>query len=314
MVSTIGAGGMGEVYRATDTNSGVRLPSRCCPRRSPRTRNACTASSRRREPPGSSITRTSSRCTTSATPTDTPYLVSELLEGESLRERLQRGPLGAERVVDFARRPLVGSPSHMARASSTAILKPDNLFITRDGRVKILDFGIAKLVQSEGQGLDQFATGPGTAMGTVVGTVAYMSPEQVAGRAIDQRSDLFSFGVVLYEMLTGRRPFAGNSPIETMTAVLHEDPAPLASSDRNIPPALARIVTRCLEKGPDERFQSASDLAFALQGLSDAPASPTRRLPVDLRSAERGWAGPSRGCCWRAWCPSRFGAPASALR
>lgn len=149
-----------------------------------------------------------------------PYLVSELLEGETLRERLSRGPLSAERAVGLAAQVARGLAAAHAKGVIHRDLKPENLFITRDGRVKILDFGIAKLVQSQGQALDQLTTAPGTVVGAIVGTVAYMSPEQVAGRAIDQRSDLFSFGVVLYEMLTGRRPFDGNSPIETMTAVL----------------------------------------------------------------------------------------------
>ena len=220
-----------------------------------------------------------------------PYLVSELLEGESLRGRLQRGPLSAERVVGLATQAARGLAAAHAKGVVHRDLKPDNIFITRDGRVKILDFGIAKLVESDGHGLDQLTTAPGTAMGAVVGTVAYMSPEQVAGRAIDQRSDIFSFGVVLYELLSGSRPFSGNSPIETMTAVLHADPAPLASSDRNIPAALARIVTRCLEKAPDERFQSAHDLAFAL----DTAVS---TVPLD---AVAGAPGPSKGRSMRWW-------------
>ena len=145
-------------------------------------------------------------------------------------------------------------------------------------------------------------------MGAVVGTVAYMSPEQVAGRAIDTRSDLFSFGGVLYEMLTGRRPFDGNSPIETMTAVLHADPAPLSSSSRTIPPALARIVARCLEKAPDERFQSAHDLAFALDAacrLQRCEPVASARPRVAGRLVRWWWLpgrsalcrGPSAGLC-----------------
>ena len=276
VVAPIGAGGMGEVYRAVDTKLGRPVALKVLP-----ARFAADADRLHRFEQEARTTGLLNHPNI-LTVHDVghaeghPYLVSELLEGESLRERLQRGPLGAERVVGLAAQAARGLAAAHARGVVHRDFKPDNIFITRDGRVKILDFGIAKLVQSEGQGLDQLTTAAGTAAGAVVGTAAYMSPEQVAGRVVDARSDLFSFGVVLYEMLTGRRPFSGNSPIETMTAVLHDDPAPLFSSDRNIPPALARVVTRCLEKAPDERFQSAHDLAFAL----DATVSTATLAPV----------------------------------
>jgi serine/threonine protein kinase/Tol biopolymer transport system component len=290
IVAAIGAGGMGEVYRALDTKLGRPVALKVLP-----ARFAADADRLRRFEQEARTTGLLNHPNI-LTVHDVghadghPYLVSELLEGESLRERLQHGPLSADRVVGLAAQAARGLAAAHAKGVVHRDLKPENLFITRDGRVKILDFGIAKLVQPDGQGPDQITTAPGTVAGAVIGTVGYMSPEQVAGRAIDSRSDLFSFGVVLYEMLTGRRPFVGNSPIETMTAVLHADPAPLASSDRAIPPALARIVTRCLEKAPDERFQSAHDLAFALDAaVSTATHEPVFSSPSRAASRRVSW-------------------------
>jgi Tol biopolymer transport system component len=276
IVAAIGAGGMGEVYRALDTKLGRQVAVKVLP--------AHFAADTERLHRFEQEARTTGRLNhpNILTVHDVghaeghPYLVSELLEGESLRERLSRGPLSAERVVGFAAQAARGLAAAHAQGVVHRDLKPDNIFITRDGRLKILDFGIAKLVQPERQGPDQITTAPGTVAGAIVGTVSYMSPEQVAGRAVDQRSDLFSFGVVVYEMLAGHRPFERQSPIETMTAVLNDDPKPLSSSDRNIPSGLSRIVMRCLEKSPDERFQSAHDLAFAL----DAAVSPATFEPV----------------------------------
>jgi Tol biopolymer transport system component len=200
-----------------------------------------------------------------------PYIVSELLEGETLRERTSDGPVPVRKAVEYA--------VHIARGLAAAHekgivhrdLKPENIFITRDGRVKILDFGLAKLTHEEATAAAASVlptTPPHTVPGVVLGTAGYMSPEQVRGSVANHRSDIFALGAVLYEMLSGRRAFAGDTSIDAMTAILREDPPDLPAAERHIPPALARIVDRCLEKSPGLRFQSADDLAFALESLS----------------------------------------------
>src|SRR5262249_29475633 len=174
-------------------------------------------------------------------------------------------------------------------------LKPENLFITVDGPIKILDFGLAKLTETaQAAGSPTYiASGsptapPRTDPGVVLGTVGYMSPEQVRARSVDHRSDIFSFGAVMYEMLSGRRAFVAESPAETMTAIVRNDPPELSTSDRAISPALDRIVSRCLEKSPEARFQSAKDLAFALEAVSTSSHAPTAiHAPARFTARER---------------------------
>ena len=208
-----------------------------------------------------------------------PYLVSELLEGQNLREILNAGPLSSRKTSDYA----VQIASGLAAAHEKGIvhrdLKPENLFITKDGRVKILDFGLAKLAQpTEATGSDGLTlTSSPTQAGVVMGTAGYMSPEQVRGEAIDSRTDIFAFGSVLYEILSGQRAFHRATPPETMTAILKEEPPEWASDSKIVSPALERIVRRCLEKQPEQRFQSARDLAFALGALSGTDASVAMR-------------------------------------
>jgi dipeptidyl aminopeptidase/acylaminoacyl peptidase len=193
-----------------------------------------------------------------------PYIVSELLEGETLRERLARGPFPPRRAVDAALQVVQGLAAAHDKGVIHRDLKPENIFLTRDGRAKILDFGIAKLSASAEGAFQTTATEPGM----VLGTVGYMSPEQVRGDVIDTRSDIFSFGVILYEMLSGARAFKRDTPIETLRAILKEDPSELTEKLPNIPAPLERLVRRCLEKDRDLRFQSARDLAFNLETLS----------------------------------------------
>ncbi|MFL6231152.1 MAG: protein kinase domain-containing protein [Pyrinomonadaceae bacterium] len=208
-----------------------------------------------------------------------PYVVSELLEGETLRERMSGAPLPLRKSLDYAAQVARGLSAAHARGIVHRDLKPENLFVTRDGRVKILDFGIAKLVEPNDGGarIDAPTRRMDTAPGTVVGTVGYMSPEQVRGARVDQRTDFFSFGCVFYEMLAGRRAFVRATAADTLSAILREDPPDLSEAEKPVPPAVARVVRRCLEKSAQERFQSASDLAFDLENLSGASGATEAR-------------------------------------
>ena len=204
-----------------------------------------------------------------------PFSVTELLEGATLRDRIGESPLPVRKAVDYALQTARGLAAAHDKGIVHRDLKPENIFITDDGRAKILDFGLARATETEsGSSLTGLPTqSPGTEPGTVLGTVGYMSPEQVRGLAVDARSDLFSFGAVLFEMLSGRRAFKGDTAADTMTAVLREDPPELTLAARSIPPALDRIVRHCLEKNPAERFQSTRDLVFSLEALSTASGS-----------------------------------------
>jgi len=201
-----------------------------------------------------------------------PYIVSELLDGVSLRTRLHDGPLPASKAIDYARQIAEGLAAAHERNIVHRDVKPENLFLTSDGRIKILDFGVAKLTRPSDGNAPRTPLPAETEDGLVVGTATYMSPEQVRGDAVDARADIFSIGTILYEMLAGRHPFTRETPAETMTAILKEDPPPPLPHDA--PPALVRIVTRCLEKTREMRFQSARDLAFGLDVLSDTGLTP----------------------------------------
>jgi serine/threonine protein kinase len=204
-----------------------------------------------------------------------PYIVSELLGGEELREQLNDGLLPQRKALDYAQQIAQGLAASHERGITHRDLKPENLFVTTEGRVKILDFGLAKLrrqrseiVSSEIDTRKQI-----TDPGTVMGTVGYMSPEQVRGQEADHRSDIFSFGLILYEMLSGQRAFRRETMAETMTAILKEEPSELSETNTKISLSLEKIVRRCLEKKPERRFHSASDLAFAIENLSRAATS-----------------------------------------
>src|SRR5215468_7817699 len=206
------------------------------------------------------------------------YVVQELLEGETLRSVLAGGRLSPRKAIDYSLQIAHGLAAAHEKGIVHRDLKPENLFVTKDGRVKILDFGLAKLThQEEGSQATNLPTATaGTEPGVVLGTLGYMSPEQVRGRAADARSDIFAFGAILYEMLAAKRAFHGDSAADTMSAILKEDPPDLSLTDQNISPGLERIVRHCLEKNPEQRFHSAHDLAFDLGTLSglSAPARP----------------------------------------
>jgi hypothetical protein len=288
IVSQLGAGGMGEVYRARDQRLGRDVAVKVLP-----ASFSSDASRLRRFEQEARAAAALSHPNILAvydvgTQNGSPYIISELLEGNSLRERLRPGPLPLRKAIDYAAQIARGLGAAHEKGIVHRDLKPENIFITHDGRVKILDFGLAKLIHGETLQENQTITQTvHSDPGTVLGTVGYMSPEQVRGKPADARSDLFSFGAILYEMLSGKRAFHGESAAETMSAIVREEPPELTETNRNVPPALERIVHHCLEKNPVERFQSASDVGFALEALSDASGSgpSLRALPESRKNA-----------------------------
>jgi eukaryotic-like serine/threonine-protein kinase len=213
----------------------------------------------------------------------TPYLVSALLEGTTVRQLLEQGPLPVRKAIDTGVQVAHGLAAAHEKGIVHRDLKPENLFVTKSGLSKILDFGLAKLMQAPAQSDGNAPTlTRGTDPGQTMGTAGYMAPEQVRGHAVDHRTDIFAFGAVLHEMLSGRRAFHRSTAAETMTAILHEDPPAISQIVQNTPPGLQRVLQRCLEKNPDQRFQSASDLAFALDALSESGGSST--VPVAVRA------------------------------
>jgi eukaryotic-like serine/threonine-protein kinase len=273
--SKIGAGGMGEVYLARDSELGREVAVKVLPSsfsadtdRLRRFQQEACAAGALNHPNILSIYDVGKH-------DGSPYVVSELLEGDTLRQRIAGSPLNPRRAIEYALQIANGLAAAHEKGIIHRDLKPDNIFITNDSRVKILDFGLAKLTQLDG---DQAQTDIPTRRvdtdpGVVMGTVGYMSPEQLKGRAVDQRSDIFSFGAILYEMLSGRRAFHGESAAETMSAILKEDPPELSETNKAVSPGLERLVHHCLEKNPESRFHSASDLAFALEALTSAQSS-----------------------------------------
>jgi Tol biopolymer transport system component len=274
IVSLLGEGGMGQVFRARDTRLSRDVALKMFRPDAPVNKNdlgrfadEAKAASLLSHPNIVAVYDVGDEG-------GSPYIISELLEGESLRERLAAGPLLARKAVEYGIQVLRGLAAAHGKGIVHRDLKPENLFLTKDGLVKILDFGIAKLGR-RGEGHDRGVEAPfHTVPGLVLGTVGYMSPEQVRGHAVDHRSDLFSFGAVLYEMLTGTRAFRGGSAAETLDAVLSEDP--LGAAATGIPVGLVRVIQRSLEKSPEDRFQTAGDLAFHLEGAA-AEGSPEAR-------------------------------------
>ncbi len=275
LIDSLGGGGMGEVYRARDTRLGREVAIKVLPSafstdtdRLRRFEQEARAASALNHPNILVIHDV-------GTEDGSPYLVTELLQGETLRQRLDSTTIPQRKAVDYALQIARGLAAAHDRGIIHRDLKPQNLFLTRDGQMKILDFGLAKLIQPTNPLQTEAPTllaDADTGTGMVMGTAGYMSPEQVRGKAADQRSDIFSFGAVLYEMLTGKRAFQRASPVETMNAILKEEPAELSEANRNIPAGLERVVGHCLEKKPEERFQSTRDLVFDLEALSGLSA------------------------------------------
>jgi serine/threonine protein kinase/Tol biopolymer transport system component len=265
IVKQIGSGGMGEVFRARDLTLKREVAIKVLPayvaqdaQRLRRFEHEAQAAAALNHPNILAVHQFGMH-------EGAPYLVAELLEGETLRQVMLRGPLPLRKAMDYA-----GQIAHgLAAAHEKGIvhrdLKPENIFVTEDGGVKILDFGLVKLKPPDGAEAKQ---PDATQSGVVMGTAGYMAPEQVRGEDVDHRADIFAFGVILYEMLSGKRAFHRPTSAETMAAILKEDPPEISASTPSIPPALERLARRCMEKNPEERFQSALDIAFELEDMS----------------------------------------------
>ncbi|MBM3838343.1 MAG: hypothetical protein FJ398_10325 [Verrucomicrobia bacterium] len=309
ITASLGAGGMGEVYRARDTRLGREVAIKFL------TADYAESADGLRRFEQEARTLAALNHPNILVVHDTgvhegaPYFVSELLEGQTLREVLGGAQLPLRKAIEYALQIAQGLAAAHSKGVIHRDLKPENLFVTQDGRVKILDFGLAKLKRVErGSELrverkpsptttdSQLSTQTplnstaptlleSTQPGLVLGTPSYMSPEQVRGEAADHRSDIFAFGAILYEMLSGQRAFRRDTPVETMNAILKEEPPDSIVALANASPALERVVERCLEKSPDRRFQSASDLAFALENLSvTSRVSPLNAQALDAQA------------------------------
>ena len=271
IVALIGAGGMGAVYRARDSRLGREVAVKVLPAEYSADADRLRRFEQEARAAGALNHPNILTIFDVGTAGSSPYVVSELLEGETLRQKVAGGALPQRKAVDYALQLARGLAAAHEMGIVHRDLKPENVFVTKDGRIKILDFGLAKLASPRvmtGGETDAPTTPVITESGLVLGTAGYMSPEQVRGQAADHRSDIFAFGSVLYEMLTGERAFRRETGVETMSAILKEDPPLLSQESPELPPGISRIVRRCLEKGREERFQSASDLAFALESLS----------------------------------------------
>jgi eukaryotic-like serine/threonine-protein kinase len=287
VLAPIGAGGMGEVYRAHDRRLERTVAVKVLPGAVAGDPDALARFEREAKAVAALSHPNILAIHDFGRHEGIAYAVMELLEGETLRERLVAGPLPVRKTVDYGTQIAHGLAAAHEKGIVHRDLKPENVFVTKEGRVKILDFGLARTT-APGAEMGPDATqsptvGRGTEPGTAMGTVGYMSPEQVRGATADHRSDIFSFGCVLFEMLTGRRAFQGETAAETLTAILREDPPELSSTAAPVPPGLERIARHCLEKSPPERFQSASDIAFGLQSLTGmsseaVAAAPARRV------------------------------------
>ena len=280
VLAPIGAGGMGEVYRARDERLKREVAVKVLPASFSTDPDRLRRFEQEAQTAGGLNHPNITAVHDLGTHDGAPYIVTELLEGETLRARLSGGALSVRKATDYAVQVAHGLAAAHEKGIVHRDLKPENLFVTNDGRVKILDFGLAKLTQADGAVGPQTnlptLDGGGTEPGVVLGTLGYMSPEQVKGKAADGRSDIFAFGAILYEMLSGSRAFHRDTSAETMSAILREDPPDLSATNKNVQPGLERVVRHCLEKNPEERFHSAHDLAFdleALSGLSGAAAS-----------------------------------------
>src|SRR5450432_3555826 len=304
IVSKIGAGGMGEVYRAHDARLDREVAIKLLPAdfandedRLQRFEQEAHAISALNHPNILTVYDV-------GTYEGTPFFVSELLDGEELRDSLNEAAIPVRKAIDYAQQIVSGLSAAHEKGIVHRDLKPENLFLTKADRVKILDFGLAKLSEpgAVATGSEDATRKVLTNPGVIMGTVGYMSPEQVRGDKVDHRSDIFSFGAILHKMITGRRAFRRETMAETMTAILKEEPEELSESNPNINPSLVRIVHRCLEKKPERRFQSTSDLGFALESLS-APTSLSGSSASALTTAASAAVEEKKKSVWRERLP-----------
>ncbi len=297
IIAPLGKGGMGEVYRARDSRLNREVALKVLP-----TEFAQDADRLRRFEVEAKATGSLNHPNILTiydigTHEQTPYLVAELLEGEELRASMNQGAMPVRKAIEYAQQIAAGLAAAHEKGVVHRDLKPENLFVTTDGRLKILDFGLAKLrpPRNAPVGSDVATQKQLTNPGTVMGTVAYMSPEQVRGQDLDHRSDIFSFGLILYEMLAGQRAFQGKSMAETMAAIANAEPPDLSELNSKVTPPLEKIVRHCLEKKPEMRFQSARDLGFALEALSTPSSSGKHRteavqaLATSATTKGNGW-------------------------
>jgi len=289
IIAPLGAGGMGEVYRARDSRLGREVALKVLPGsfasdpdRLRRFEQEARAVAALNHPNILAIHDIGEQ-------DGSPFIVSELLEGNTLRSELETGALSARKASDYAAQIAQGLAAAHDKNIIHRDLKPENVFVTREGRVKILDFGLAKLAPTAGtkQSDGMTLTSSPTEAGMVMGTAGYMAPEQVRGSAVDSRTDIFAFGAVLYEMISGQRAFRRDTAAETMTAILKEDPPELSEITHPVSPGLERIVRRCMEKQPEQRFQSAKDLAFALEALSGTTSTSRTGANAAIASGTR---------------------------
>jgi Tol biopolymer transport system component len=301
ILGVLGAGGMGEVYRARDTRLGREVAVKVLPERYS-TDAIALAYFEREAKAVAALSHPNILAIHELGQSDNiVYAVMELLEGETLRERLKHGPLPLRKTVEYAGQVAAALAAAHSKGIIHRDLKPDNIFITAEGRVKLLDFGLAAQRATSPlriQGMDGATLTHDTVAGAVLGTIGYMAPEQVRGEPTDHRADIFALGCVLYEMLTGRRAFLRESPAETLAAIQREDPPPLTREGAEIPPSLDRVVHHCLEKNREERFQSARDIAFALETALTPSARSGIALPEAPPARIASWPWIRRRAAW----------------
>jgi len=298
ILAPLGAGGMGEVWKARDTRLDRFVAVKVLPEHLAKSPEALARFEREAKAVAALNHPNITGIFDIGNVDGLAYVAMELLEGESLRTRLEQGPLTPKRATELAIQMAQGLAAAHEKGVVHRDLKPDNLWITKEGRLKILDFGLAKQLPGIGLGSDSYLPTAAiqaehhTEKGMILGTLGYMSPEQVRSETVDARADLFSFGVVLFELLTGKRAFARNTASDTMAAILRDDPPELEGNSRPIPLALRRIIDHCLEKAPSRRFQDARDVAFALESLSSSEATAPITAPFapQNRRATRAWA------------------------
>jgi serine/threonine protein kinase len=295
ILAPLGAGGMGEVYRAKDPRLGRDVAIKVLPASFSQDADRLRRFEQEARAAGVLNHPNITAVYDIGTHEDAPYVVQELLEGETLRTAMAGTKLPPRKGIDYALQIAHGLAAAHEKGIVHRDLKPENLFVTNDGRVKILDFGLAKLTLNEARPEATSlptATG-GTEPGVVLGTLGYMSPEQVKGKPADARSDIFSFGAILYEMLSGKRAFHGDSAAETMSAILREEPPDLSVTNQSISPGLERIVRHAIEKNPEQRFHSAHDVAFALEALSGLSVPRLEPSSLKVRGRSRMLAAPA---------------------